>query len=441
MNQMNYLNSRKRKYNNNNNDEDGSNKDNIIKRNKKDETKESIKEEDLLPIILLDFLKATNMDQGNKKKDKVQPKPKINKQDIKCINPSCNHKTEEQDDSTVKIYTNTTVGDIDELIELGNTFHCKKNKEFNGINLRILYNLIAPLTELKELVGMKTVKKGIVDQVLFYLQGFNKNKKCNKCIDCKNNLSCPKSHEDMLHTVITGPPGVGKTELGKILAKIYKQMGVLSKGHFTLVKRADLIAKYFGHTAIQTQKKIDECMGGVMFIDEAYALGHVEGRDSFAKECLDTLNQNLSENRDFLCIIAGYKEALDKCFFNVNEGLRRRFTFKYDIEGYDAEELRDIFMLKIKKENWNLDTKINVDKRCKLKKFFKRNQGNFPNFGGDIETLFLNAKIIHSKRMIFGSIDQRRYLTMEDIEGGYDIYLLNRKSNSDNYEPKSLWTE
>src|SRR4029078_8344221 len=128
-------------------------------------------------------------------------------------------------------------------------------------------------------------------------------------------------------------------------SKVYKEMGVLSKGHFTLVTRSDLIAKYLGQTAIKTQEVINNCEGGVMFIDEAYALGHSEGRDSFSKECLDTLNQNLSEKRDFLCIIAGYKDALEKCFFSMNDGLARRFNFRYDIESYTPEELMEIFLL------------------------------------------------------------------------------------------------
>merc|ERR1711991_1200935 len=110
------------------------------------------------------------------------------------------------------------------------------------------------------------------------------------------------NNDDMLHTVITGPPGVGKTELGRILGHIYKGMGVLKKGHLKIVKRSDLIGKYLGHTAAKTQDVIDECSGGVMFIDEAYSLCNKEGRDSFSKECIDTLNQNLTERRDFLCI-------------------------------------------------------------------------------------------------------------------------------------------
>ena len=92
-----------------------------------------------------------------------------------------------------------------------------------------------------------------------------------------------------------------------------------NKYEFKIVKRSDLIGKYLGHTAAKTQKVIDSCKGGVLFIDEAYSLGNPEGRDSFSKECIDTINQNLTENKaNLLCIIAGYKDALDKCFFAYN---------------------------------------------------------------------------------------------------------------------------
>jgi SpoVK/Ycf46/Vps4 family AAA+-type ATPase len=176
---------------------------------------------------------------------------------------------------------------------------------------------------------MRSVKDNIINQIVFFLQGLN-----NEDPD-KN---------DMMHTVITGPPGVGKTELGKILGKVYKAMGILSSDKMKIVSRSDLVGKYLGHTAKKTQEVIDECKGGIMFIDEAYSLGNKEGRDSFAKECIDTINQNLTERRDFLCIIAGYRDALDDCFFSYNEGLKRRFSFRYDIEAYDANELKHIFI-------------------------------------------------------------------------------------------------
>jgi hypothetical protein len=364
---------------------------------------------------------------------------------IDCPNPLCDHKnyTNEELDKLDKLQSMKIPEGkltIDDLINLGKKFHCKKNREYFGINLRILCNLVTPLTELKNLVGMVGVKEHIVDQIIFFLQGFNEKQRCNSCIDCAYGLSCAQNaNVDMLHTVITGPPGVGKTELGKILGHIYKGMGILKSGHLNIASRADLVAKYLGQTAPKTQGFIDKCADGVMFIDEAYSLGNPEGRDSFSKECIDTLTRNLSERRDFLCIIAGYKDALDKCFFAYNEGLKRRFTFRYDIEGYSSDELMEIFLHKVYKEGWLTEfhvdeEQIDQEKLHKLKSFFSMNMEYFPHFGGDIETLFLNCKIAHGRRVLFKDPSVRKILTIHDIEIAFEIFVSNRRYKEKNEE-------
>jgi SpoVK/Ycf46/Vps4 family AAA+-type ATPase len=308
--------------------------------------------------------------------------------------------------------------------------------------------LVPPLNDLKNMVGMEIVKEHIVNQILFFLQGFDKQDKCNDCTDCSFGLECKNNkNRNMLHTMVTGPPGVGKTELGKILGKVYRAMGILSTGKIKIVKRSDLIAKYLGQTAIKTQDVIDSCKGGVMFIDEAYSLGNPEGRDSFSKECLDTLNQNLSERRDFLCIIAGYADALESSFFQYNEGLARRFTFRYDIEDYSGEELKDIFKIKVKKEGWKLYVNPNDkdsvdDKEWKLSEekelinFFEKNLKYFPHFGGDIETLFLQCKIHHGRRVLFLSKEEKKILSKKDIEDGFASFKKNRKHDDKKNQPK-----
>jgi hypothetical protein len=363
---------------------------------------------------------------------------KIDPSDKECNNPTCDHKTFEEDDMPVLIPDIKEITNIDDLISLGKSYHCKKNKEFFGMNLRVLCNLTVPLTELHKLVGMVNIKEKMVDQILFFLQGNHVATKCGKCTDCIYNMKCLKSQTDMLHTVITGPPGVGKTELGKILGKVYKELGVLSKGHFKIVSRSDLIAGYLGQTAIKTQKAIDEAMGGVLFIDEAYALGNAELRDSFSKECIDTLNQNLSERRDFLCIIAGYEQQLEECFFKYNEGLRRRFTFRYDLVPYKYTELMHIFEKKIYEIEWDVsyhskhddseDVKESKNKiRTTVAELFKKNEKKFPNYGGDIETLVLNCKISHTRRCTFNKDEKRRVLSFDDIKNGINRFTQNRK--------------
>lgn len=350
--------------------------------------------------------------------------------EIECNNPICNHKTLAEDPALPTIIEVDKIQTLDDLITLGKAFHCKKQTSHQGLNLRLMNELVPPLVELKDMIGMHDVKSHVVDQILFFLQGFNTNTKCNKCQDCVHGLPCVQTNTEMLHTVITGPPGVGKTCLGRIMGKVYNAMGILSNGIFHEVTRADFIAGYLGQTALKTQKLIDSCKGGVMFIDEAYSMGSKEQRDSFAKEALDTLNKHLSDNRDMLCIIAGYEKDLEECFFAANSGLKRRFTFRYNVDEYDYNELLDIFKLKVEKEGWTIDfNSQNLDEPSKyseedLLNLFRSHKDSFPYCGGDVETYFLQCKIVHGRRMP----DVKKCLSFGDLEKGFEKFTKNRKT-------------
>jgi len=290
---------------------------------------------------------------------------------------------------------------IDDLIELGQLYDSKCNKKYNFDVMR-LNSLIEPLTELKKLVGMKKVKQNIVNQIVFYL------------------LKLDKKNQNMMHTVIEGSPGVGKTTLGKILAKIYLKMGVVTRDYFRVVKRSDLIAEYVGQTAPKTQKVIDDAKGGVLFIDEAYSLGNPEKKDIFSKECLDTININLSEMKNnFVMIIAGYKDSLKSSFFAYNDGLMRRFPFRYSIDDYKGDELHQIFLKVVEESDWEVLSKAIP------KNFFSDNKHYFRYNGGDIESLFQSCKIAHARRVFCCPINERKKLTETDIKRGFEIFLLN----------------
>jgi SpoVK/Ycf46/Vps4 family AAA+-type ATPase len=300
---------------------------------------------------------------------------------------------------------------------------------YNGIDLKLLFNLSPYLLELKNMIGLENIKEEIVNMIIYlmtmntvYEENILKNvleEDDDDIIKSTSGRDLSKI-SDMMHTVITGSPGCGKTTFIEILAKIYKNLGILKYGHIVKVKRSDLIGKYLGHTAVQTQKKINEAFGGILLIDEAYSLGNAEGRDSFSKECLDTLNQALSENKsEFICIIAGYKGSLDSCFFGYNEGLNRRFPFRFNIEKYTSDELAMILLKKMEEyRRWDI-----VVKKVELFDIIKKNEKYFINQGGDMETLFLNIKICQNKRVFLKIVEEKNKLLLEDINNGIKKFI------------------
>jgi stage V sporulation protein K len=160
-----------------------------------------------------------------------------------------------------------------------------------------------------------------------------------------------------LHMIYTGNPGTGKTTVARIVAKIFKALEVVSKGHLVEVTREDLVGEYIGHTAPKTRKVIENAIGGILFIDEAYALSR-GGSNDFGKEAIDTLVKGMEENReDLIVILAGYtKEMME--FMKTNSGLKSRFPSQIEFPDYTSEELLTIAKISLKKEQFQVDLSV-----------------------------------------------------------------------------------
>lgn len=308
------------------------------------------------------------------------------------------------------INIDTEINNITDIIELTNRYQNDPAVKYN-INMKALHSIKEPLEELNNMIGMANLKNNIVDQILYFVQNLHKNK---------------NSSGEFLHTVIYGPPGTGKTEIAKIMGKIYSKIGILSKGTFTKVTRSDLIAGYLGQTALKTKDVIKDALGGVLFIDEAYALGNPEKRDSFAKECIDTLCEAASDNKDDLMIIvAGYEKELKESFFSFNQGLDSRFTWRFKTDDYSGDDLYKIFVKMVKDIGWEIDDNSGI-----TSDWFKKNKDCFKFFGRDIETLLSKVKIAHSRRVFCRPETEKKHLTSKDLDRGFEIYLMNEDIKS-----------
>jgi SpoVK/Ycf46/Vps4 family AAA+-type ATPase len=203
----------------------------------------------------------------------------------------------------------------------------------------LLYESLAELNALTGLDNIKTEVSEMVKLVKFYQETGK---------DILNKFS--------LHTVFTGNPGTGKTTVARILARIYKGLGVLEKGHLVEVDREGLVAGYVGQTAIKTGEKITEAMGGVLFIDEAYSLAREHGaQHDFGGEAIASILKRMEDNRGkFGVIVAGYTENMQE-FVNSNPGLRSRFDKYFQFEDYDSENMFVIAQSLFTKEGVKLE--------------------------------------------------------------------------------------
>lgn len=412
------------------------------------------------------------------------------------VNSVVSQNQKEENNQTIEIFEK--IEHINDLITLCDKYPLAENKKYN-INMSAIHAIREPLTDLSNMVGMETIKKTIVDQILYYLQELHipeRKKTEQNANDTKTDEKKPMLNPfapsfpaplfessnaaasapsvsstfpfnikknpwgnnnglggitddfalptkgDFMHTVIYGPPGSGKTEVAKIIGRIFSNLGILNKKIFKKVSRNDLVAGYLGQTAIKTKDMIKASLGGVLFIDEAYSLGNSEKRDSFAKECVDTLCEALSEHKhNWMVIIAGYEKELNDCFFSLNEGLNSRFTWRFKLDAYKPCELKSIYEKQVLDYGWTIakplplsptnGNEVNENAAVDVlpESWFASRMDYFTTYGRDMETLFTKTKIAHSRRVFCLPISEKKIITFADLENGFKLFIENPEVN------------
>lgn len=399
-----------------NQEPNNNNKENILKSVEEEEKSNYNRN----TIVTRSQLKKRKNDNGNNSNNEINvltPRKKL------TFSDKINYKSIDQFKSTIKRFNN-----LNDLIIYAKEWklfkggvHCNE-LTFNEIENDRILNILEEMESINNLIGMDEIKNTLCKQILYYVQHLHGN--------------------EMKNVVITGSPGTGKTTVARLLSLIYSRLGILSKGTFIVASRSDLIAGYVGQTALKTRKVLDEALGGVLFIDEAYSLSDKsEDGDSFSKECMNEINQYISEHRDIVVIIAGYKDMIDRNFFSANPGLERRFPWRFHINDYTIDELSSIFKYRVEIDRWEFNDVSMYEIGLGLKRI---GLSNFNNFGGDCEKLFNVCKIKHSERIFLLSDREKRNIrakiNKDDYKNGVDEYIkLRMKYNCTNSNLYNLY--
>lgn len=242
------------------------------------------------------------------------------------------------------------------------------------------------LMQLDSLIGLQVVKNDV--NSLIHLQDIKLLRKA------RGLKEIPVSN----HLVFYGNPGTGKTTVARLLARIYHVMGILSKGQFVEVDRSGLVAGYVGQTALKVQEVVEQSLGGVLFIDEAYALTYSSSGNDYGQEAVDTLLKAMEDHRDdFIVIVAGYPDLMAQ-FIDSNPGLRSRFNKYINFEDYDVEELSQIFRLMCSQAGYTPTDEVVDYATSVFEKKYKNRGKNFAN-AREVRNFFEKAMMNQADRL------------------------------------------
>jgi stage V sporulation protein K len=252
------------------------------------------------------------------------------------------------------------------------------------------------LDDLDRLVGLKRVK-AFIHEIYAWLE-----------VGRRRIAAGLSAEQQVLHMVFTGNPGTGKTTVARIMSQLFKEMGVLDKGHLIEVERADLVGEYIGHTAQKTREHVKQALGGILFIDEAYSLAR-GGEKDFGKEAIDTLVKAMEDYKnEFVLILAGYSMEMDQ-FLHSNPGLPSRFPIHLDFPDFNIDELIDIADRMVRQRQYRLSSPAKEKLRRHLLREINRSAHPFGN-ARYVRNLVEQAVRLQAVRLL-----NTRYPTRDDL--------------------------
>ncbi|ADU30668.1 stage V sporulation protein K [Evansella cellulosilytica] len=257
--------------------------------------------------------------------------------------------------------------------------------------------------ELDEFIGLSSIKQ-FMKEIYAWLY-----------LNQKRQEQGLKTGKQVLHMVFKGNPGTGKTTVARLIAKLFKDMGVLEKGHLIEAERADLVGEYIGHTAQKTRDLVQKALGGILFVDEAYSLSR-GGEKDFGKEAIDTLVKAMEDQQhSFVLILAGYPKEMDR-FLSLNPGLPSRFPMKVTFPNYTVKELTEMANKMVKERDYKLDER--ADKTlAELLKYTKEKQEEHFSNGRFIRNLLERAIRAQAVRLLEeGKYDKDDLITIRGVD-------------------------